>query len=197
MIDALLVSQVVLWLLVLVLTGLVVVLARQVGVLHERIAPAGALALSSGPAVGEDAPRVATVSLEARTIRVGEPDPAGRSTLLFFLSPSCPVCKILLPTLRGLARLQDVRLLLASDGDDLDHAGFAREQALDADAYVVSTELGLAYRVAKLPYAVLIDAHGVVRAQGIVNTREHLESLFEAEALGTGSIQDYLEETGR
>jgi methylamine dehydrogenase accessory protein MauD len=38
----------------------------------------------------------------------------------------------------------------------------------------------LAYQVGKLPYAVLIDASGVIRAKGLVNTREHVESLFEA-----------------
>ena len=44
--QALVVSVIALWLVVLVLAGVVFALARQVGVLHERIAPAGALALS-------------------------------------------------------------------------------------------------------------------------------------------------------
>ena len=39
----------------------------------------------------------------------------------------------------------------------------------------------------------LIDAQGVIRAKGLVNTREHLESLFTADPLGVASIQDYLE----
>ena len=39
----------------------------------------------------------------------------------------------------------------------------------------------------------LIDSHGIVRAQGLVNTREHLESLFEATELGVATIQDYLQ----
>jgi hypothetical protein len=33
----------------------------------------------------------------------------------------------------------------------------------------------------------------VLRARGIVNSREHLESLFEAKRLGLASIQDYFE----
>ncbi len=56
MIDALTISQLVLWILVLVLSAAVVVLARQVGLLHERISPTGALALSKGPSVGAQAP---------------------------------------------------------------------------------------------------------------------------------------------
>ena len=38
-----------------------------------------------------------------------------------------------------------------------------------------------------------MDAQGVLRARGIVNSREHLESLFEAKRLGLASIQDYFE----
>jgi methylamine dehydrogenase accessory protein MauD len=58
---------------------------------------------------------------------------------------------------------------------------------------VVSTELGLAWQVSKLPYAALVDGDGLLRARGMVNTREHLESLFEARRLGVASVQEYLE----
>jgi methylamine dehydrogenase accessory protein MauD len=53
---ALYVSTVLLWLAVGVLALLVLALARQVGVLHERVAPLGALMLDQGPKVGERAP---------------------------------------------------------------------------------------------------------------------------------------------
>ena len=46
--------------------------------------------------------------------------------------------------------------------------------------------------VAKLPYAVLLDEQGKVASLGLVNTREHLESLFEAKERGVASLQDYL-----
>jgi hypothetical protein len=32
-----------------------------------------------------------------------------------------------------------------------------------------------------------------VLARGLINSREHLESLFEAKRLGVASVQDYLE----
>ena len=54
--TALVISNLVLWALVLLLTAVVLALARQVGVLHERIAPAGALMLNRGLTVGEPAP---------------------------------------------------------------------------------------------------------------------------------------------
>ena len=68
-----------------------------------------------------------------------------------------------------------------------------RENRLESSPPGLSTELGLLFEVAKLPFAVLLDREGVLRAKGLVNTREHLESLFEAEALGVGSLQQYLE----
>ena len=46
--------------------------------------------------------------------------------------------------------------------------------------------------MSKLPYAVLIRSNGTLGSLGIVNSREHLESLFEAEALGIASIQEFL-----
>jgi len=46
--------------------------------------------------------------------------------------------------------------------------------------------------VSKLPYAVLLDEAGRVASLGLVNSREHLESLFEAKERGVASIQDFL-----
>ena len=193
MTESLLVSHYVLWALVLVLSGVVLVLTRQVGILHERIAPAGALALSTGPEVGGDAPALEVAALDGRRHRIGRDADRDRSLLLFFMSPSCPTCLALHGTARRLASQHRADLLLASDGDELDHESFVASHGLSRSEYVVSQPLGMAFQVSKLPYAVLVDASGVVRAQGLVNTREHLESLFEAEALGVASIQEYLQ----
>ena len=193
MIDALLVSNALLWLLVVVLAGVVAALARQVGVLHERLAPVGALAIQRGPAPGEPAPELLATALSGGPVRIGGADPERRRTLLFFTSPTCPVCKALLPTLRRtVAEEDDVNLVVASDGDLAEHAAFARAEQLDPARYVLSRELGLRFEVAKLPYAVLIDPDGIVRAKGLVNTREHVESLFEADRLGSPTIQAHL-----
>lgn len=191
--DALLVSNVVLWAAVIVLAGVVLGLVRQIGVLHERLAPAGALMLARGPRPGEAAPRVSAELLTGGVREIGGARADGRSTLLFFVSPSCPVCKTLLPALRSLARAEGGRLelVLASDGPRAEHEAFVRAERLEDLPYLVSAPLGIAYEVSKLPFAALVDAGGVLRARGIVNTREHLESLLEAEALGLPSIQDW------
>ena len=194
MIEALLVSNLLLWGLVVALAIVVVALTRQIGVLHERIAPAGALAIAGGPEVGELVPAAHHPGLDDERIAVGGVDPESRRTLLFFLSPTCPVCKELLPTLHRIAaeNAPNLRLVYASDGEEDEHRAFRSEQGLEHHEYVLSRDLGIQFGVAKLPFAVLIDADGRLRARGIVNTREHLESLFEAERLGVASVQEFL-----
>jgi methylamine dehydrogenase accessory protein MauD len=193
MTEALLVSNAVLWVLVVVLAVVVVALTRQIGLLHERIAPVGALAAERGPKVGEAAPELSLATLDGGGLQLGGAEHP--RTLLFFLSPTCPVCKTLLPTLRRLADEMSVRVVYASDGPPNEHGEFVRSHELPRDAYVLSEDLGLRFEVAKLPYAVLIDADGIVRAKGLVNTREHLESLFEADERGVASIQAWLEQS--
>jgi len=195
MMDALVASNLLLWVLVCVLSLVVVALTRQIGLLHERIAPVGALAVTRGPAVGELSPELVVESLDGRSIRIGGPDGSEQKTLLFFLSPTCPVCATLLPTLRRMvgSETDGTRLLFASDGPRAEHEAFCKEKKISTSDYVLSRELGLLFEVSKLPYAVLIDESGSIRAKGLVNTREHVESLFEADKLGVASLQEYLE----
>jgi methylamine dehydrogenase accessory protein MauD len=194
MLDALLISTIVLWLVVLTLATVVVALVRQIGVLHERVAPAGALTARHGPRVGVAAPRFELTDWSAKPCSIGGADAAGRNTLLVFVSPTCPVCKTLLPILDAVLRSEAPRLrvVLASDGVREEHAAFVAAHGLAERSYVLSTELGLAYQVGKLPHAALIDAGGILRAHGLVNTREHVESLFEAMERGVASVQEYL-----
>jgi methylamine dehydrogenase accessory protein MauD len=193
--EALVISNVVLWIVVLVLIGVVVALARQIGVLYERIAPVGALTIGRGPAVGEQAPIVHAGTLDGETIAVGGPSADGRSTLVFFLSLTCPVCKTLLPVVRALARQERerVRVVLAAEGTPDEHRDFVRRHSLDGLPYVLSPILGVMWQVPRLPFAVLLDGAGTIRSKGLVNNREHLESLLEAEERGVGTLQDLME----
>ena len=194
MLEALVISNALLWLLVLVLAAVVAALVRQIGVLHERVAPAGALVGREGPRLGEAAPRLTVDDWNGRPVSLGGAAADGRATLLLFVSPSCPVCKTMLEIADSLMRREQgrARLLLASDGPREEHEAFVREQGLAERGYLLSSELGLVYQVGKLPYAVLIDAAGVLRAKGLVNTREHVESLLEAMERGVGTMQEFL-----
>jgi methylamine dehydrogenase accessory protein MauD len=192
MIEVLVVSNVVLWLAVVALLVVVFALARQIGVLYERVSPMGALMMDTGPPIGAAAPVLALTDLAGRPVNLGAPTP--RSTLVFFLSPTCPVCKKLLPALKSAASRERrwLSVVLASDGDADEHQRFVQRAGLTDFPYVLSRELGVTYHVSKLPYAVVLDERGVVRAKGLVNSREQLESLFTAKELGVASIQDFV-----
>jgi methylamine dehydrogenase accessory protein MauD len=192
MIEVLVVSNVVLWLAVVALLVVVFALARQIGVLYERVSPMGALMMDTGPPIGAAAPVLALTDLAGRHVNLGAPTP--RSTLVFFLSPTCPVCKKLLPALKSAASRERrwLSVVLASDGDAEEHQRFVQRAGLTDFPYVLSRELGVTYHVSKLPYAVVLDERGVVRAKGLVNSREQLESLFTAKELGVASIQDFV-----
>ena len=188
------VSNVLLWIAVLVLLVAVIALSRQIGILYERVAPMGALVMDTGPKPGDLAPTFELDALGGGRVRLGGVQP--RSTLIFFLSPTCPVCKKLLPILKSIqvAESKWLDIVLASDGEAAAHESFRQRAQLTQFPYVLSAALGMQYRVSKLPHAVLVDEAGRVRAKGLVNSREQLDSLFAARDLGVGSVQEYLDQ---
>ena len=190
--EGLIVSNVLLWMLLLAVAFVVMGLVRQIGVLHGRLAPAGALMVDKGVAVNEPAPQVTATDRHGRPVNFGY---AGeKSQLLFFLSPTCPICKSLLPAIKSIAKEQADRLdvVFISDGDMEAQQALIREHKLDDATYVVGPQVGMTYQIGKLPYAALIDKAGTLRAKGLVNSREHLDSLFEVEHLKSATLQDYL-----
>lgn len=192
MIESLTIAVVILALLVFGLVAAVFALARQVGIIYERIAPMGALTMDAGPKVGEAAPTFDLIDLGGARIEVGRPGTF--STLLFFLSPTCPVCKKLLPILKSTAKSEQswLRIVFASDGERAAQEKFRVSAKLEAFPYLLSTELGMAFKVSRLPHAILLDEHGRVRSKGLVNSREQIESLFTAKELGVATVQEYL-----
>jgi len=189
--DILTVAVVILSLVVISLLVVVLALARQVGILFERVAPMGALMTDAGPKIGENSPRFDLVTLDGKPLTIGDSKPAG--TLVFFLSTTCPVCKKLIPVLRSLRQAEagSLDIVLASDGDTAVHQAFRRSTNVADFPYVLSQDLGMTYRINRLPFAVVLDPNGVVRGKGLVNSREQLESLLNARDMGQASIQDW------
>ena len=191
-----LVLDIVLWALVGLLAIAVLALARQVGVLNQRVSPAGALTPTAGPKIGELTEVTETNDLDGAQQRIGGPT-SERTTLVLFISPTCPVCKALLPAARSLASSQRLRLVFASDGfDAARHQAFSEDVGIRRYPYVISQELGLRYGVSRLPFAVLIGTDGVLLGRGLVNTREHLESLIESWHSGVATLQDFVRSRG-
>lgn len=195
MTDVLIVSNILLW--AAVLTGgiLLVGLARQVGVLHERSAPLGAMVVDKGPDVGEAAPVFTVRDFYNEPIQIGGQRLDGKESLIMFISPTCPMCNKLLPVVKTLAQ-DEVDVTLVSDGEREDHERFLQEHPLGGIAYVVSSSIGMRFQVGRIPYAVLVDSEGTIKAKGLVNTREHLESLLEANRMGYATLQEYLKDPG-
>lgn len=200
MTDLQLASMVFLWVVVLAFGVLLFALARQVGVILERVSPVGALMTSELLRAGGPAPRMQLKTLDGAKIEIGSTGTnaeAPHSRLLLFVGPKCPICRTLLPAAKSIAKRESawMRLVLASDGGTEEaHRKYRAKHRLEDIPYVVSEHLGRAYGVAKLPYAVLIDDRQRIVSFGMVNSREHLESLVEAKQSGFSSLQDFLQQ---
>ena len=182
-------SNVLLWIIMLIQLGVCFALARQIGILFERVSPVGAMISDSGPELGDQVAPLELPNLNGPGLTLGQG--GGRAQLVFFLSTSCPICKALLPALKSIRADEGkwLDVVLASDGREALHRRLIEAEGLQAFPYVLSPELGMRFRVAKLPFAVLIDAQGRVRAKGLINSREQLESLFTASETGIPSYQ--------
>jgi len=87
MTEAMLVSNAVLWVVVIALTLVVLALARQVGILHEPVAPAGALMPTSGPKVGESTETMSLTDLNGNAVSIDGVNSNDMHTLVLFISP--------------------------------------------------------------------------------------------------------------
>ena len=105
--SAWIVSYVLLWVAVGLLGFSVVVLLRQVGVLHTRVAPMGVHFAGEGPELDAAAPEIDGVDFGAAA-----------HTVLAFTSPTCVICAALVPGLRRMGRAYDVQLRLVDHGED-------------------------------------------------------------------------------
>ena len=192
MMTALVVSQILSWLIVLAMGIALLALARQVGVLHLRVAPAGALTTAGGIGVGDRAKPIEARLLGGGTTVIGGAAHGTGLRLLMFVSAQCPLCKAMIPTATSFARHERVALTFVGDDDPAAQKALIARQGIGAYPFVNGPEAGQAFGVAKLPFAVLMDADGTVLSKGLVNSREHLESLIVAHEMGIASVQDYI-----
>ena len=185
-------SLVFLWIAVGILSMVVLALARQIGVLHERIAPLGALLTSGGPEVGDQAPQVLARLLDGSRFALGERLDPGKSQLLLFIAANCPICKKIIPLAKSVAKAEQLDLIFVGDADEAEQRVLISKHGLEGYRFVNGPELGTSLQVGQLPYGVLLNDAGVIAAKGLVNTREHLESLVLAKSSGFASVQAYI-----
>jgi methylamine dehydrogenase accessory protein MauD len=75
--DAVTFAVIVLWLVVIGLIIVLFAMARQIGVLYERVSPMGALVNESGPRIGDMTPLFSLTSLNGGEVAIG-PNPSAR-----------------------------------------------------------------------------------------------------------------------
>ncbi len=142
------------WVLLLVLCVVVVALARQVGTLHLRLGPRGALEIDTeGPALGEALPPIEARTAEGGTVAVGGP---GSRRLVLFSSPTCIVCREVAPAVPAAARAGELVPQIVHDPD-----------------------VERTFEVPGTPYLLVLDELGIVRAKGTANTLEQVEGLVD------------------
>jgi hypothetical protein len=142
------------WVLVLVLATVVVALARQVGTLHLRLGPRGALEVDSeGPALGEAPPAMPGIDDDGDRVLVGGPGPA---RVLLFSSSTCSICREVAPGIGVAASAAGLTPMVLHDPD-----------------------LERVYDVPGTPFVLVLDRSGVVRSKGTVNNLEQVEGLID------------------
>lgn len=192
MVTALIVAQIFSWIVILCLGVAMVALARQIGVLHMRVAPAGALMPARGPAVGEKSPRLDLATIDGAQVAIGKALAAGRKQLLMFVSPHCPICKELIPVAKSFVKREDLDIVFMGDDELADQRAMIARTGIEGMPFVNNSAAGRIFQVDKLPHAVLIGEDGTILSKGLVNSREHLESLVVSHEMGIVSVQDYL-----
>lgn len=169
------VSYGLLWLLVVMLCVIVVALARQIGTLHLRLGPRGALEIDTeGPPLGEVPPALEATTLDGHPVTIGGP---GRAQLLLFVSTGCLVCEEVLPSLEAVAHSHALSPLVIADASSEDKEVRAHVATKTRAPVTASSEAMRAYAVPGTPYVVALDELGAVRAKATVNSMEQFEGL--------------------
>lgn len=171
----------------IILIGLAVVvlsLARQVGILHERLSPAGMQQARKEVQPGEKVPVQSLSAISGAAAEL-----TGRPVALLFMSAECPICKSVLPAFEDAVGASGFEPFWVADGlpgpsgELPDYVRYAAEQRLDEDRLLVSQELGLTLGVRQIPALVLIDADATLVAREVLNGPRQVDTLFAAHAL--------------
>jgi methylamine dehydrogenase accessory protein MauD len=188
-----LVSHVALWLVVALLSVLVILLARQMGLIYRRLGSAPARMENDGPAIGESVPEMIVQTLDGETKIVGGDNLIGR--LLVFVSVGCPACNLVAPAIRTVAKKERSALetlMVSLSTDERAVRDFVKRNKLLEVPCIISNELAIRYKIHGPPYGVLLDRQGVVRAKGLINNLDHVESLINAAEMGYATSTAYI-----
>jgi methylamine dehydrogenase accessory protein MauD len=185
----LLLSDVALLVVVGGLAVVVLVLARQIGVLHERTAPAGALMQKAGEVERLDLAGLQVENLAGEALDLQHVS-EGRGLSLLFVGPDCPVCGSLLPGYESmLADLSFVCCWVGNAQPMSEQMAYADRHGLDKTRYLVTPQLGINLQVMQTPTLVIVDAGGNVVVREKLRGPKQLAALA-ARLQGSAHLHD-------
>lgn len=162
------------------LSLVVLSLARQVGLLHRRLTPAGAglvdeQVLRTGEAL--EPPSLTSIGGDPLLLASGH----GRGTLLLFVSPDCPVCRALLPAYQRFAddHAEDWQLRwLFTEPAGERVVGYAERHGIDGASAAAAPELARRLGIEELPALVALDSDTRVLRREVLTGPRRLEALL-------------------
>jgi methylamine dehydrogenase accessory protein MauD len=172
-----LVSNILLWIAVLLLAFLLMGTLRALGLLTWRLEQLQATAPirlgRSGLKIGKKAPDFTMPSVDGGDYALHEF--AGRKVLLVFTQSGCSPCKAIIPELNRLQDQGRYQVIVANNGEP----EVTRRWAAEANSRVPVLiqerfDVSKRYEVFATPFAFLIDESGVITSKGLVGSRQHL-----------------------
>ena len=177
----------------IVLAVVVLSLARQVGILHERLSPAGMTRAREGIRVGERLPGVELQTLNGDRPDLSQADGVERLALLF-VAADCPICRSVLPAFEQ-ALIDSAAGSTAgywvSDGLQMaDYEAYCDQHRIDPDRFIVSQDLGLLLGIRQIPALVILDRDRQLLALEVLNGPKQVQRLFEAHPEAIPSVEN-------
>lgn len=169
MLTPTLISLYVTWVLLIVLAYSVFVLYRHFGQLYVN-SPAGRA--EQGPEVGSALLSATGLDTLGRSVVL----PTSQRTILLFADVTCDLCAGIRDSSSVLTDFADrLSVIVACGGSQQDVSAWAG-RAPDFMQVICDEKLAIAgrYKVDTLPYAIAVDASGIVKAKSIVNGSEGL-----------------------
>ncbi|MDP1847020.1 MAG: hypothetical protein Q8K79_04430 [Solirubrobacteraceae bacterium] len=172
------VSYVALWIVIGLSMILWLSVIRQIGILHARLGPRGAVSSEEGLPLGAE---LATVSVATVAGTQSTLPPEGR-VLLMVNDPGCGLCEDLAPSVATL--MQDppdgIEVYVVMTTDDHGYGErFATRHRLAPERVLLAPDAAAQLQLTAAPMAMVVDPGGRLTAAGVVNSLEQLEGLVE------------------
>jgi methylamine dehydrogenase accessory protein MauD len=199
-----LVSNLVLWVVVILLSFLLLGALRGLALLRWQMEQLMATVPSrlgrSGLRPGKKAPDFNLPTISGNEVSLHHY--ANRKLLLVFMKPGCGPCHRIVPELNRLYHAGDVQVLVIQHGDIEAVQRWTEEHRPDFSvALQEDLNLSKRYEIFATPFAFLIDEHAVIVARGIVSTKQYLgfvltraghnENEADREAESSGASQSW------